>query len=95
MDICNTVKNNPETMLVVKARDLHAFAVGLIADARRGGRDENAESERLLTTAEVRELLHTSEASLHRWRKAGLLTPVRVGGENRYKKTDIDNFLNR
>ena len=54
------------------------------------------ESERKLTVAEVTELIHIHPNTLRRWSEQGLITAYRINsrGDRRYKKSDIDQFLN-
>lgn len=48
--------------------------------------------ETYYTTTQVRKLLNVAHQTLWRWDKAGVLKPVKIGGLNRYKKTDIDRI---
>lgn len=47
----------------------------------------------LLTREQVMQKLNVVPSTLWRWQKRGYLVPVRVGGENRYRSTDIDKIL--
>jgi excisionase family DNA binding protein len=46
-----------------------------------------------LDSNEVREQLQISKATLALWIKRGYLNPFKVGGKNRFRKTDILNLL--
>ena len=46
-----------------------------------------------MTREMVMEKLNIVPSTLWRWQKRGYLVPVKVGGENRYKSTDIDDIL--
>ena len=47
----------------------------------------------LLTREQVMQKLNVAPSTLWRWQKRGYLVPVRVGGENRYRSTDIDKIV--
>jgi len=49
--------------------------------------------ETLLTRKETAALLRVSLSTLERWEQSGLLTPIRLGGTVRYRRTDIDALL--
>lgn len=51
------------------------------------------DSATLLTRDQVLKKLNVVPSTLWRWQKRGYLVPVRVGGENRYRSTDIDKIL--
>ena len=46
-----------------------------------------------LTRDQVLAKLNVDPSTLWRWKKRGYLVPVKVGGENRYRSTDIDKIL--
>ena len=46
-----------------------------------------------LTSNQVLAKLNVDPSTLWRWQKRGYLVPVKVGGENRYRSTDIDKIL--
>lgn len=56
----------------------------------------HGDSEKMLTVAEVTELIHIHPNTLRRWSEQGLITAYRINsrGDRRYKKSDIENFLN-
>lgn len=47
----------------------------------------------LFTREQVMQKLNVAPSTLWRWQKRGYLVPVRVGGENRYRSTDIDKIV--
>ncbi|MBW7942715.1 MAG: helix-turn-helix domain-containing protein [Candidatus Kuenenia stuttgartiensis] len=60
----------------------------------------NKEIDELLTLKEAARILKTSEQSLRRWDKQGILKAVRVGnrrgiGDRRYRKQDIEAYISR
>lgn len=42
----------------------------------------------------VKNLLSISESTLYRMAKAKILIPVFVGGQKRYRRSDLDKILN-
>jgi|TARA_B100002003_G_scaffold226116_1_gene232649 predicted DNA-binding transcriptional regulator AlpA len=51
--------------------------------------------EKLLKPQEVIEVLSISESTLYQWSSQNkFLTPVKVGGANRYRESDIQNIIN-
>lgn len=53
----------------------------------------NQKSPHLLTREMVMEKLNIVPSTLWRWAKSGYLVPVNVGGQRRYKSTDVDEIL--
>ena len=47
----------------------------------------------LLPREQVMEKLNVSPATLWRWSKIGYLVPVNIGGQRRYRSTDIDLII--
>ena len=45
-----------------------------------------------LTRQQTAERFQVSVMTLHRWEKAGLLTPIRIEGTIRYRLEDIENL---
>jgi predicted site-specific integrase-resolvase len=56
----------------------------------------NGETDKMLTVAEVTELIHIHPNTLRRWSEQGIIMTYRINsrGDRRYKKCDIDQFLN-
>lgn len=52
---------------------------------------------KLLTLSQVAELLNVHPNTLRKWDKKRILRAVRFGerGDRRYRKTDIDKFINK
>lgn len=56
---------------------------------------EALSEEELYTPAEAQKKLGVkARSTFFRWEKAGYLFPVRIGGQVRYKKSDIERLLN-
>ena len=55
------------------------------------------DSDKMLTVSEVAELLHVHPNTLRRWSDEGKIISycITSRGDRRYRKSDIDNFLNQ
>lgn len=98
-DILEILREFPETSLTLHAGDLNHFARQLLAEARQEFERERAvaaqeKTEDYLTSEMVKTLLRISESTLYRLAKTKILTPVFVGGQKRYKRSEIENLLN-
>ena len=94
IDIIKLAKECPGAILSVSAADLVAANKALIETTKR----EMAEllerkSPHLLTREMVMEKLNIVPSTLWRWAKSGYLVPINVGGQRRYKSTDVDEIL--
>jgi len=45
------------------------------------------------TREQVMQILNVSPTTIWRWKQNGQLTPICIGGQYRYKSTDIDKFV--
>ena len=69
-----------------------------LAEARQDFERERAaiaeeKKEEFLTPEMVKTLLRISESTLYRMAKAKILIPVFVGGQKRYRRSDLDKIL--
>lgn len=83
----------------IGASELARFGRDLIASARAEFERERlkegaAQLEPLYNAAEVKAALKISDATLFRWAQRGYLTPLIVGGEKRYRRSDLDRIIN-
>ncbi|MEA5082251.1 MAG: helix-turn-helix domain-containing protein [Dysgonamonadaceae bacterium] len=51
--------------------------------------------EKLYTTIEACEILRCSKPTLHRWKKEGIISFVRIGANIRYRESDIKALLEK
>lgn len=51
--------------------------------------------EELWTREETADFFQVSYQTLHNWKKNRVLTPIRVGTRVYYRKSDIDNLINK
>ena len=99
LDLFEILREFPETTLTVHAGDLGHFARELLAEAHQDFERERAaivegKTEEYLTPEAVKNLLSISESTLYRMAKATILIPVFVGGQKRYRRSDLDKILN-
>lgn len=97
-DLLEMAVKMPNAIFQINAGDLCAFAHQLINEAAAVARlqMERADlSKELLTIDEVAALLKVSKMTLHRWDKSGVLCKIEVGGQRRYRRSDVEAFANR
>ena len=98
LDLFELLREFPEANLTVHAGDLGHFARELLAEARQDFERERAaiaeeKKEEYLTPEMVKTLLRISESTLYRMAKTKILLPVFVGGQKRYRRSDLDKIL--
>lgn len=95
IDLLQLAKEAPGTIISVPVGDLVEANKRLVETAISGlERAVSAkDSAVLLTREQVMQKLNVVPSTLWRWQKRGYLVPLRVGGENRYRSTDIDKIL--
>ena len=81
--------------VTITAGDLVKANNQFIADVKRELTEEitRKESVTYLTREMVIKKLNVDPSTLWRWKKRGYLVPINVGGQLRYKSTDIDKIL--
>ena len=81
--------------VTIGLEDLRQWHAEVLANSRdlNDSNKEKAEEE-FLSPASVCQMLSVSRSSLTRWQKAGYLVPSRMGGQCRYKRSEIDAILN-
>lgn len=94
MEISQIINSGAAVTIAVTAGQLQAFAGDIIAGYREKIQQEQT-GDQYLSPAKVCELLDIDPTTLWRWDKKGLLHPLKLGGVNRYKKSDIERILNR
>lgn len=97
INILDLIREHPNTMLCVSAGDLSQFARQLLSSARqefeRQMEAEARSAEEFLTAEEVKTILGVSDSTLYRFNRSGILRVTWVGGQRRWRKHDIDTFL--
>lgn len=81
--------------VTITAGDLVKANSQFIADVKRELTEEISRKESItyLTREMVVKKLNVDPSTLWRWKKRGYLVPINVGGQLRYKSTDIDKIL--
>ena len=100
LDLLELLRVFPEANLTVHAGDLGHFARQLLAEARQDFQRERTviaegKAEEYLTPEMVKTMLKISESTLYRMAKAEILIPVYVGGQKRYRRSDLDKLLEK
>ena len=95
IDILQLAKEAPGTIISVRVEDLVDANKRLVETAISGIEQSASmkDSATLLTRDQVMKKLNVVPSTLWRWQKRGYLVPVRVGGENRYRSTDIEKIV--
>lgn len=92
-------KTFPGVSITIQAGDLEKFGNALIEGAMKRYREDLAareaeeRQEKLLTTKEVAKTFGVCAKTITRWRKAGIITPVPVGGLLKYKSSDCRRII--
>lgn len=96
MDIQNLIANSSKLQLVINFNDLKDVCSYLYNEERiRQEKLKEQENDGLISTKEVMELLHVSEATLGRWKRKGYLCPKKNGGRNGYYREDVYEILGK
>lgn len=95
IDLIRLAQEAPGTIISVQVKDLVSANERLvertIADLER--KIAERRDTIYMTKDQVLAKLNVAPSTLWRWQKRGYLVPVKVGGENRYRSTDIDKIL--
>ncbi len=85
----------PTNLYAITQEQLASIITETAESTRRAVEEEYRKRnapETYFTQAEVCKLLSVSLTTLWRWDQKGVLKAVKVGGLNRYKKSDIDRI---
>ena len=98
-NILDLIRERPNSIICVSAGDLSLFARQLLTSARqeyeRRMEAEARSAEEFLSAEEVKAILGISSSTLYRFDKSRILPATWVGGQRRWHKRDLDNFLKR
>lgn len=96
MKIEELITGGANITLAITPADLKEFAQEVADNTRLKIEREISEgkTDMLYTTNYVAELLSVDRSTLWRWDKTGYLKVIEVGGQRRYRKSDIDCILN-
>lgn len=98
MDLKQFIQNGVDLTLTIKSSDLMEFGRYLIDTAQEEAveRVKQGKEDVLLTVEEAMALLKVkNRATLWRWEKRGYLAPVRGGKKCLYRRSDIEQMLNK
>lgn len=95
LNISELAQCAPAINLTITASDLKEFAALLIAETKAELEQSISDSkaETYLSSEKVMEMMEISKTTLWRWKQRGYLVPVRVGGNERYRLSDINKIL--
>lgn len=92
-------KQYPQVSITVQAADLLAMGASIVSDtvakyrAEVEARERAEREEKMLTAQEAGKMLGVCERTLYRWRRAGYIEGVRVGGVIKYRRSDCRVIL--
>lgn len=92
-------KQFPSVAITIPAVELEKFGVALIEGTMKRYREDLAQreseerNEKLLTAKEVAQLFGVCTKTITRWREAGIITPVPVGGLLKYRNSDCRRII--
>jgi excisionase family DNA binding protein len=78
--------------------DIKKLVIDIINELRNNEQptvEAEKPEERLLTSAETCKFLRCSKPTLHRWKMAGIIPFVRLGGNIRYRESDLQQLIER
>lgn len=95
LNISELAQNAPQINLTITAADLRNFASELISQTKEQLEQEISDSkaETYLSSEKVMEMMEISKTTLWRWKQRGYLVPVRIGGNDRYRLSDIKKIM--
>ncbi len=95
IDLIRLAQEAPGTIISVQVKDLVSANERLVERTIADLEKMIAERRETIymTKDQVLAKLNVAPSTLWRWQKRGYLVPVKVGGENRYRSTDIDKIL--
>ena len=97
MELADILKSGGNITISIKSDDLLKFFDALVEKERRKLEQEiiKDNSEFYYTKDQVAKILNINPSTLWNWSNKGYLMPIKVGGLNRYKKSDIDKIINK
>ena len=95
IDLLRIAKEAPGTIIAVPVEALVHANTRLVEKALADLERAVVEKRETVyyTRDQVLAKLNVVPSTLWRWQKRGYLVPVKVGGENRYRSTDIERIL--
>lgn len=95
MNLSELTESGANISVTVTAKDLKQFAEQLVHSAKcqleRAVIDGSMET--LMTIEQTAQKFGVTKMTLHRWAKSKYLVPIEVGGEKRYRLSDINKII--
>lgn len=97
--IIELAKQCPGVAITIRAEDLEQFGAALIEGTMKQyradieAREAEERNEKLLTAKEVAAKFGVCTKTITRWRKAGIITPIPVGGLLKYRNSDCRRII--
>ena len=95
MSKLNLQFNDAEISITIKQKDLVSFSEQLIKDAIEQYKIqiESKPKEFYYSTNQVCEILSVRRGTLQRWAKLNYLNPIKIGGNLRYSKQEVESLI--
>lgn len=94
-NLLTLAREYPNLTISIKLGDLIEANETLIKLTRKELEQQisDANTETYPSPEQVSKILDVDKSTLWRWAKRGVLTPIKVGGKNRYKMSDVKQIL--
>ena len=89
------MKRETVQLIGITPEELKDLIVGEVKEELRKLDSEKSQVPVYLTRKEVSKLLRVSLVTLHDWNKRGMLIACKVGRGVRYRRLDVDQFINQ
>ncbi len=95
LNTLDLIRSCPEINITVKAGELLEMAEYLVKLTRKELEQQitDANTETYPSSEQVAKILDVDKTTLWRWANKGVLMPIKIGGKNRYKMSDIKQIL--
>lgn len=93
MNIQSLIESKANVSVTVSVAELNEFAESVVSRFIERMNLDNKKDDGLCTMKEAAKQVRRTVGTLDRWRKAGYLVPIYVGGKPMYKQSDIDKIL--
>lgn len=87
-----------EQIYLTSETDIKKLVIDIVNELKKNEQptvEAEKPEERLLTSAETCKFLRCSKPTLHRWKMAGIVPFVRLGGNIRYRESDLQQLIER
>jgi hypothetical protein len=94
-NLYDLLQNNTGINITINAGQL-IEAIDYCVDKTRKDLEQqitDANTETYPSTEQVAKILNVDRSTLLRWKKRGYLVPVEIGGQRRYRMSDINRIL--